>query len=193
MVKQDLKKWRECQDRARIKSIENQRNKNIKKSKNGTLYIKNIKINKIKKINKNKKEKKKGVGYYKTQLDIIFSQFIRLRDCLKTTGTLTEGICITSDRRFPYKKLQCGHFISRSHNSLRYDERNCHAQSIGDNVFKHGCLDVYFIKMEEMYGRPEVDEMLRIKNDYKKFTVEELKEKIYEYNLKVKNLLNGGN
>ena len=40
-----------------------------------------------------------------------FSLFIRLRDCLKTTGAKEYGVCFTCGRKYAFKALQAGHFV----------------------------------------------------------------------------------
>jgi hypothetical protein len=53
-----------------------------------------------------------------------FSAYIRLRDCLETTGKTTEGLCYTCGRVYPNGKvggLQAGHFIPGRHNSILFD------------------------------------------------------------------------
>jgi len=76
-------------------------------------------------------------------LDKVFSQYIRTRDCLLTTGTLYEGICVTCDRRVHIKKCDCGHWQKRQHYSTRWNEQNCALQCKHDNAFEQG-KDVEF-------------------------------------------------
>src|SRR3990167_754356 len=77
-----------------------------------------------------KKSKIITITKLKHKADTVFSIWIRNRD----------KECFTCGSR---QNLQCGHYVSRSHNSTRYDEENCHAQCIGCNVFKSGNMAEY--------------------------------------------------
>lgn len=63
----------------------------------------------------------------------------------------------------PWKELQCGHYVSRSHLSLRYDERNCHPQCVGCNIFKSGAMDEYALALVRQYGDGILEELGREK------------------------------
>lgn len=78
--------------------------------------------------------------------DAIFSQFIRQRNA--DENGMTE--CFTCGKQDHWKKLQCGHFMSRKHYATRWNEKNCQVQCAGCNVFRYGeqytfgrNLDVY--------------------------------------------------
>lgn len=120
------------------------------------------------------------------RLDKVFSQFVRYRDCLKTTGTIESGACITCNWVYPYSQLQAGHFVSRTSYATRYDERNVNAQCVSCNVFKKGNIDEYFVRMEELYGREVVDELLSHKHTTRRFKRKEMKEMIDYYKAKIK-------
>lgn len=118
-----------------------------------------------------------------------FSKFIRTRDCLKTTGTPDEGVCVTCPRKYPFKQLQAGHFIAGRTNSILFDEEATHAQCYGCNVGRGGAHVEYFIFMEDTYGREKIDELRRKKSEtviYKAHDYERIKE---EYDQKTKELL----
>lgn len=67
------------------------------------------------------------------ELDTVFSQFIRLR---YAKNEIAE--CVTCGKKDHWKKLQNGHFMSRTNYSTRWDEDNCQVQCMGCNVFKSG-------------------------------------------------------
>ena len=71
--------------------------------------------------------------------DTWFSRYIRLRDAWESNGVLVNK-CATSDKLkvLPCKELECGHFISRRHMSVRFDERNAMPQSTYENRWKYG-------------------------------------------------------
>ncbi len=81
-----------------------------------------------------------------------FSQYIRLRDCIATTGTKTEGVCITCGCRFPFGELQAGHALAGRNNSILLDEELVSAQCGGCNGYKGGELGIYSVRFIERYG-----------------------------------------
>jgi hypothetical protein len=68
-----------------------------------------------------------------TKLDTIFSQYIRRKDAI---NEISE--CITCGKKDHYKKLQCGHFMSRRHYSTRWDIDNVGVQCYACNITNQG-------------------------------------------------------
>lgn len=110
-----------------------------------------------------------------------FSRYIRLRDCLRTTGTTTHGRCISCQRVYEFKKLQGGHFIPGRKGSNLFDELGVHAQCYQCNIEKKGNWDAYYEAMRDLYGQETIDELLRRNHEIKKYTVSELLEKEKTY------------
>lgn len=73
----------------------------------------------------------------------MFSKYIRTRDCLLTTGTKEEGICITCRRRKPFKELDAGHFYPGRRNSVLFCDVGTNAQCQWCNRFKDGDYQQY--------------------------------------------------
>lgn len=94
--------------------------------------------------------KLKSISKLKKEADRVFSLWIRKRD--KKCYTCLKG-----------KAEQCGHYISRSYLYLRYDERNCHGQCVGCNIFRNGNLTVYAIRLVNQYGNKVLHEFDRLK------------------------------
>ena len=67
------------------------------------------------------------------KLDTIFSIYIRRKDAVDDIAT-----CVTCGKKDHYKKLQCGHFMSRSNYSTRWDENNVGVQCYGCNISRSG-------------------------------------------------------
>ena len=86
-----------------------------------------------------------------------FSIFIRTRDCIKYGGNPDEGMCVTCNRPYPFKKLQAGHFIAGRTNAILLDEDLCHTQCFGCNMGRSGAHVEYFVFMEKNYGRDAID------------------------------------
>lgn len=82
---------------------------------------------------KNKKEKKTekkvskpSVSSLVKKLDKEFSLYIRLRDSRPYGYKAFK--CISCGQIKPYDQADCGHFIGRTHMSVRFDELDCNAE-----------------------------------------------------------------
>jgi hypothetical protein len=67
------------------------------------------------------------------KLDTVFSQYIRRKNAISDIA-----ICVTCGKKDNWKKLQCGHFMSRRHYSTRWDENNVAVQCYSCNVMQQG-------------------------------------------------------
>lgn len=105
-----------------------------------------------------------------------FSRYIRLRDCLVTTGTKTHAKCVTCGRVYSFNELDAGHFIDGRGGSVLFDEDLVNAQCQGCNRFKHGNKDAYTPFMIKRYGLKKVEEFWALKNQIKSWSIEELEE-----------------
>jgi len=99
-----------------------------------------------------KKKKQPSRKTIKGKAWSAFSKFIRLRDALKTTGTLTDVKCITCGKLLKISFCDAGHFVSRRHNSTLFDERNVHTQCRYCNRFLDGNLLEYRRQIIRLYG-----------------------------------------
>ena len=124
--------------------------------------------------------KMKSLSQLKKKTDEVFSEYIRRRD---------KGICFTCGNQKRWQDQQCGHYISRQYNELRYDERNANCQCKYCNIFKSGNLDEYVIKLIRKYGVKILEEFWKRKHFRKKiFKVPELEDLIKFYKQKIKDL-----
>lgn len=111
-----------------------------------------------------------------------FSKYIRLRDCLLTSGTKEYGNCFTCGRSYSFKQLQAGHFVDSRTKPVLFNEDIVHAQCYACNVPKKGNKDEYTPKMIEMFGTKKVLEFLELRhNKDKTWTREELESIEREY------------
>lgn len=117
----------------------------------------------------------KSIPQLKKELDKVFSLWIRTRD---------NGRCISCGIRKPIKEMQCGHYISRSHHSVRWDEQNCHCQCVGCNIFKSGNMPSYTIALQNKYGYGIIKELKKRGDKLKQWKKTELIEMINRYTLK---------
>ena len=95
------------------------------------------------------KRKKSPLELAKDAAWDAFSIFIRTRDCIKYTGTVDNGMCVTCNRPYPFEKLQAGHFIAGRTNAILLDEDLCHTQCYGCNMGRSGAHVEYFVWMEK--------------------------------------------
>ena len=119
----------------------------------------------------------------------VFSIYIRTRDCIRTTGCASWGLCISCGRRYHIKLLQAGHFISGRFNANLFHEKGCHAQCYYCNITLKGNTLAYMDAIVKLYGEDMV-EKLRENDKLKiKFTMAELEERMIIYKTKTKELL----
>lgn len=108
------------------------------------------------------------------------NDYIRLRD--------KDLPCISCGYAGNERQWHAGHFKSRGGNSaLMYDENNIHKTCIQCNVFKAGNLVPYRKNLIKKIGIDEVNK-LEETNQIKKWSIEEIKEIINYYKLKIKNI-----
>ncbi|KKY52744.1 recombination protein NinG [Pseudomonas ficuserectae] len=113
-----------------------------------------------------------------------FNEFIRWRD------RVAGQACISSGRQLDWSGNQtdAGHYRSvGSAPHLRFDERNCHAQSKQDNRFLSGNAVDYRIGLIARIGLAAV-EALEADQSVRKYTIEQLKELKDEYRAKTRSL-----
>ena len=126
---------------------------------------------------------KSSISKLKSDLDTVFSQYIRRRDAVNDYST-----CVTCGKQDHWKKLQCGHYIPRNHMSTRFSEDNCHTQCAGCNVFKGGAMDEYALFIIRTYGQEHLDKLNQLKHTISKWSEQDYLDKIDYYKNKLKEL-----
>ena len=126
----------------------------------------------------------KSVSKLKKELDKWFSLYIRLREANE------EGIsqCFTCGKVDHYKKLQCGHFMSRRCHSTRWNETNCQVQCVGCNMFKQGEQYKFGLNLDAKYGEGCSEELQYKSKQIVKFTRVDYQDEISYYKGAVNNL-----
>jgi hypothetical protein len=137
------------------------------------------------------KKKKPSISSLKKKTWVVFSQYIRTRDCLKTTGCKDWGLCITCGKRYHIKLLQAGHFIPGRHNANLFTEKGCHAQCYNCNINLRGNTLEYRRQIIRLYGEGADIELEDKATEIKKFTPQELNELTEYYTNKIKEIING--
>lgn len=131
-----------------------------------------------------RKEKLKSRGEHMREAQQAFNEFIRARD--QAAG----HPCISSGKPLDWSgnAVDAGHYRSvGSAPHLRFDERNCHAQSKQDNRFLSGNAVDYRIGLIARIGQEEVD-ALEADQSVRKYTIEEIKAIKAEYRAKTREL-----
>ena len=98
----------------------------------------------------------KLTGPAKTAWD-AFAQWVKVRDCISTTGYPFLGICITCYRQFHITILDAGHMTSGRSNGVLFQEELVNIQcSSYCNRMNHGFHKRYRKIMVEKYGEEQV-------------------------------------
>ena len=127
---------------------------------------------------KRKKRQKSPTQKAKEKAWKAFSRYIRLRDCLDTTGEEEEGICIKCGERKPFKGLQAGHAIPGRNNSILLDEELVYAQCAGCNLFGGGRVQNKFtLFIIRKFGVEFYEEKVKLSEIPQKMTCEEWEER----------------
>lgn len=111
-----------------------------------------------------------------TKLDTVFSQYIRRKDAISDIA-----ICVTCGKKDHWKKLQCGHFMSRRHYSTRWDINNVGVQCYGCNITNQG-MQYSFSKYLTQFDNNLPDNLLIKSRQTVKFADVDLIEMIEKYN-----------
>ena len=81
----------------------------------------------------------------KAQLDYVYSRWLRIANAEKDLRVE----CYTCGKKEDFKKMQCGHFISRVNLGLRWENSNTKPQCKNCNEFLKGNIEVFSKKLEE--------------------------------------------
>ena len=117
---------------------------------------------------KTKKPKTKGLKYWDDKLigsspPGVLNQYVKWRDSVRVYTDPDTGKdypvapCITCKKEVMKHNLQAGHWISRRHKMVAYDEHNLHAQCGYCNRYGNGEPQMHEDEMRIMYGDEEVD------------------------------------
>jgi hypothetical protein len=126
----------------------------------------------------------KSISKLKKELDKWFSLYIRLR------YATDEGLaqCYTCGKVDHYKKLQCGHFMSRRFYATRWNELNCQVQCVKCNMYGQGEQFKFGLNLDAGYGEGTAEELQHEARQYAKFTRLDYTDQIGYYKSLVENL-----
>lgn len=89
------------------------------------------------------------------KLDSVFSLYIRNK---YASGGYVS--CYTCTKVGFVKEMQCGHFLSRRHLSVRWDENNVRPQCVSCNIFNQGQQHLFGKRLEKELGENEINKLL---------------------------------
>lgn len=137
-----------------------------------------------KKSNKKRKRPKSPLQVAKDKAWNAYARYIKLRDCLITTGTKEYCDCITCGKKvqFGTRYLHAGHFIPGRGNAVLFVEELCHGQCLQCNFYKDGNQVIYREKMVKIYGEKKVQEFEQLRHATKKYTKDDYEEIERYYN-----------
>lgn len=92
------------------------------------------------------------------------SDYIRARDFYT---------CVTCGKKGDKSNIDCGHFISRRYEVLKYDETNTAAQCYRCNRILGGNWSEFFEYMIKKYGHEYVDNLLDMRKKIVKRTIDD--------------------
>ena len=118
------------------------------------------------------------------RLDKVFSQWIRQKDA-DHRGYVE---CWTCGKVLHWSRVDAGHFQSRAKFSTRWDEMNVKPQCKGCNGFRSGEQYIFARKLDAVYGQGTAEEIERISNQTRKYSVEELEALVDVYNRRLRKL-----
>jgi hypothetical protein len=150
-----------------------------------THYWESRRSKSVEKLQARERGELEPVAILTDDLDIIFSQLIRLKEA-DENGMVQ---CFTCPTILHWKYIQCGHFIPRAHMPTRFSEKNCRPQCKTCNEDLRGNLIVFAegLEAEERGLVAMLEEQARGIQDYGR---DELKALIADTTRKVKKLLN---
>lgn len=124
------------------------------------------------------KEKLKTKSDYIKILQIVFNKWIRLRD---------KDLPCISCGRFDVEEFHCGHYIPTTYQYHRFNEDNCNKQCSYCNTHLRGAITDYRINLIKKIGLERVEYLENTKHMMFDLTIEDLKNLITKYKIKLKN------
>lgn len=126
------------------------------------------------------RERQKSISQWRRELQQVFNKYIRERD--KGKGCISCGAKLNG-------KYDAGHYYSvGSYPNLRFHESNCFGQCVYCNQHLHGNLLEYQIGILKRIGKHGLEELQELRNEPLRLSLEEIKIKINQYKIKIKEL-----
>jgi len=113
-----------------------------------------------------------------------FSRFIRLSHSVNGEYV----VCYTCGKIHGIKEVDAGHFITRSKDSVLFNENNCRPQCKKCNRFQQGRSYDFEVKLIDEIGREKVEQLKELAKMPVHYTVEDYEQIASLYKFKVNNL-----
>ena len=144
-------------------------------------YMKSKKASAWQKEKKVLKEKLMTKSDYLNICQKVFNTYIRTRDKGKP--------CISCDKFLKDNDVNASHFFSvGSSPNLRFNEDNVHSSCIRCNKELHGNIAEYSLRLPKRIGIENFNKLFENRNKLSKLDIEDVKELIYIYRQKIKEL-----
>ena len=127
-----------------------------------------------------KREKFTLTGFRKVVWTLC-SRYVRLRDCLRTTGTKNWGRCATCGKLLNFSKLQAGHFTSGRADAVLFEENGIRAQCYRCNIERSGEWPTYYRIMQSEFGQEEIERLISLSLSDVKLTDVQLRDLYLKY------------
>jgi NAD-dependent SIR2 family protein deacetylase len=115
------------------------------------------------------------------KLDRVFSEYVRL----KHADHAGNCKCITCEKSFYYKDIDAGHFVSRRHIIVRFDELNVFPQCKYCNRFLNGLQYEYGKALDAKFGEGTADSLVAKSRSTEKIDTKKLEEMFGSYKKKL--------
>ena len=123
-----------------------------------------------------------------------FAKYIRIKECIETTGSDTFGKCCDCGKIHHISYLDAGHFVSGRKDAYLFLEDMVHIQCQSCNRTEQkrhqntGVSERYYFYMVDRYGQERTNELMRMKFSNDVLHVTELEEIRDYYKNKLKEL-----
>jgi len=107
----------------------------------------------------------KSIAKLKKEAWTEFSKYVRLKECLLTTGTKDYGKCFTCDNVYSFKSLQAGHMVGGRSIGILFEEDMVRAQCYRCNVGLKGNYVEFRERMCNLYGESRVRELEQLRHE----------------------------
>ena len=104
--------------------------------------------------------------------DHEFSRYVRR----SRSGKDGWVACFTCGKKYEWKKLHCGHFMSRRHMNTRWEENNVAPQCIGCNTYRSGEQYIFSQNLDRIHGEGTSEEMLILSRQTTKLDLADIEE-----------------
>ncbi len=95
----------------------------------------------------------------------VFDNTTGSYDVIEIHAPLGFCVCVTCGDVDDYRNMDSGHFLSRKHTSILFDERQIHPQCRTCNNHGNGNRNVYTVFMNAVYGEDVVAELHRLQHE----------------------------